>query len=201
MTSPTPAPGAQPPPMPFPSGAIRLAGSGLVLREWAEADLDVMAAVFDNPEVDRFTPLPSPFDHAAAVDRYTRARADRAAGQRLCLAITEASAADPEVPGGPPVGEVLVFHDKHFPGGAEMGYGIGTAYRGRGFASRSLRLMVDFAYGTLGFERVVLRIVQDNHASNAVAKATGFVPDGNEPIIEMTKGREHVLTTWVHQRV
>lgn len=193
MTSrafPTPPPA--PAPMALPDSPVRLAGLGLVLREWVRADLPAMREAFDNPEVARWTPLPSPFDHAAAVERLERAEEDRATGRRLCLAVTE--------DGGTPLGEVLVFPDAHHPGGAEVGYGINPAYRGRGLASRSVRLLTGYAYDTLGLERVVLRIDRDNDPSSAVARATGFVPDGAEPIVEVSKGREHHLVTWVHVR-
>ncbi|NUU19993.1 MAG: GNAT family N-acetyltransferase [Streptomycetaceae bacterium] len=187
-----PDPGGGSAPLSVPAAPVRLTGLGLVLREWTEADLAAMAEAFDDPEVDRWTPLPSPFDHAAAMDRLARATADRAAGRRLCLAVTE--------DGGTPLGEVLVFPDRHFPGGGEMGYGLSAKHRGRGLASRSIRLLTGFAYDTLGLDRLVLRIDRANEASSAVARATGFVPDGAEPLVEFSKGRRHDLVTWVHDR-
>ncbi|WTW92792.1 GNAT family N-acetyltransferase [Streptomycetaceae bacterium NBC_01309] len=176
--------------LPLPEVPVRLVGLGLVLREWVREDLAAMRDAFDNPEVERWTPLPSPFDDAAAADRLARAEADRVSGTRLCLAVTE--------DGGPALGEVLMFPDAHHPGGAELGYGINPKYRGRGLASRAVRLLTGFAYDTLGMTRVVLRIDHDNDASSAVARATGYVPDGAEPVVEMSKGREHRLVTWVH---
>ncbi|WP_436772354.1 GNAT family N-acetyltransferase [Yinghuangia sp. YIM S09857] len=187
-----PAPPAPPVPatLALPEAPVRLSGLGLVLREWVRGDLTAMREAFDDAEVDRWTPLPSPFDHAAAVDRLARAAEDRAAGRRLCLAVTE--------DGGPALGEVLVFPDAHAPGGVEVGYGINPRHRGRGLASRGVRLMTEFAYDTLRAHRVVLRIDVGNDASSAVARATGFVPDGAAPTTEMSKGRAHRLVTWVH---
>lgn len=180
-----------PPLPPFPPAPIRITGQGLVLRQWVADDLPAMIAAFDNPEVDRWTGLPSPFDGAAARERLARYAVDQAAGQRLCLAITE--------PGRDvPMGEVLLFRDHARATGGEIGYSVGRAFRGRGFASRSVRLLTGFAYDVVGMDRLVLRIDPGNAASEAVAAATGYAPDGAEPAATTTKGRDHLLVTWVH---
>jgi hypothetical protein len=67
---------------------VRLAGVEIVLREWTDDDLPTMVELFDEPDVDRFTPLASPFDFAAATQYLGRARRNRAAGQACQLAIT-----------------------------------------------------------------------------------------------------------------
>jgi hypothetical protein len=67
---------------------IQLAGLGLILREWADGDLPVMVELFDDPQVDHWTPLRSPFDLIAVHAYLDKARQDRAAGRRLQLAIT-----------------------------------------------------------------------------------------------------------------
>jgi hypothetical protein len=46
--------------LPFPE-RIELAGQGLVLRDWTEADLAAMPGLFDHPDVAYWTPLSSPF--------------------------------------------------------------------------------------------------------------------------------------------
>jgi hypothetical protein len=46
--------------LPFPE-RIELAGQGLVLRDWTEADLAAMPRLFDHPDVAYWTPLSSPF--------------------------------------------------------------------------------------------------------------------------------------------
>ncbi|MFD6556348.1 GNAT family N-acetyltransferase, partial [Streptomyces sp. NPDC058398] len=72
------------------------------------------------------------------------------------------------------------------------------AYRGRGLATRAVRLVADFAHRRVGGRRVVLCIEDGNTASEAVAKATGFVLTDDEPVVRTAKGRDVVLRTWNH---
>lgn len=74
-------------PATFPT-AIRLAGHGLILREWTDEHIPVMADLFDDPDVTRFTPLRAPFDRTAARTYLDTARENRAADRRIQLAIT-----------------------------------------------------------------------------------------------------------------
>jgi Acetyltransferase (GNAT) domain len=80
---------------------ITITGLGLTLREWTDADIPAMAELFDDPDVDRFTPLRAPFDLAAARAYLQTARQTRAEGGRLQLAIT--------TDGHTPQGEILLF--------------------------------------------------------------------------------------------
>ncbi|MER6188292.1 hypothetical protein [Streptomyces sp. NPDC001652] len=45
-----------------------------MLREWAESDLSALVELYDDPEIDRWTPVPSPFDSRAAREYLTKAR-------------------------------------------------------------------------------------------------------------------------------
>jgi RimJ/RimL family protein N-acetyltransferase len=60
----------------------------------------------------------------------------------------------------------------------EVSYWVFPAYRGRGLASRALRLLVPWATDNLGVERFRLEIEHDNVASIRVATHAGFVPVG-----------------------
>ncbi|MGQ4516451.1 GNAT family N-acetyltransferase [Streptomyces sp. DW26H14] len=181
-----PGPGLppSPPPLPGPGVAVRIVGEGLVLREWSAADVPAMTRLFDDPDVARFTPLPSPFDEAAARAYLDRAAESRALGRRVQLAITTDGLA--------PLGEILFFTTADDPFALELGYTVGPRHRGQRLATRSVRLATAYAYGTLRAGRVVLRIVADNAPSRAVARATGFHPTDAPPI---TRGGTP-LDTW-----
>lgn len=136
---------------------------GLVLREWRREDVAAMVALFDDAEVDRWTPLPSPFDETVALGYFERARTARDAG-RWQLAIT--------VDGAAPLGEVLLFPTQS-ERVCELGYAVGAAFRGRSLAARALRALLPLA-ASMGYSEAQLTIAVGNEPSNGVARAAGF---------------------------
>lgn len=59
-----------------------------------------------------------------------------------------------------------------------IGYVVHPAFRGRGFTTRALQLLVPWAFGPGGFTRLELGAKAGNVASQRVALAAGFEPDG-----------------------
>jgi len=55
-----------------------------------------------------------------------------------------------------------------------VAYGVLTRYRGRGLASRGVRLAARYAFETFGWARLEIRANAQNLASLAVAKKAGF---------------------------
>ncbi|MEU8844484.1 GNAT family N-acetyltransferase [Streptomyces roseus] len=164
---------------------MELTGEGLVLRDWTEADLTAMPALFDDPDVAYWTPIVSPFDEAAGRARLERDRRMRAEGTVVLLAIT--------VDGGEPLGEVML---RRAPEGTELGYAVGPAHRGRGLAARAVRVMAAYAFEQLDVDRVILELEAENAASVAVAVKAGFSLL-DVPLIEgEEKGRPYTLQTW-----
>ncbi|MPY33908.1 GNAT family N-acetyltransferase [Streptomyces adustus] len=172
------------PTSPFPD-RIELTGEGLVLRDWTEADVAAMPALFDHPDIAYWTPLVSPFDEAAARARLDRDRQLRAEGSVMLLAIT--------LDGGAPLGEVML---RRAPEGTEIGYAVGPAHRGQGLAARAVRVMAAYAFEQLGARQVILELEAENAASVAVATRTGFELLDVPLIKGEEKGRPFVLQTW-----
>ncbi|MEU7096905.1 GNAT family N-acetyltransferase [Streptomyces longwoodensis] len=169
---------------PFPE-RIRLTGEGLVLRDWTEADVPAMPALFDHPDIAYWTPIVSPFDEEAAWARLDRDRRLRADGTAMLLAVT--------LDGGAPLGEVML---RRAPEGTELGYAIGPAHRGQALAVRAVRVMAAYAFEELGAERVVLELEAENAASVAVATKAGFRLLDVPLITGEEKGRPFALQTW-----
>jgi RimJ/RimL family protein N-acetyltransferase len=167
-------------------GPVLVARDGLVLREWRASDVPVMVELFDTAEIDRWTPLPSPFDEAAASAYVERAHRARAEGT-LQLAITE--------DGERPLGEVLVF-----PGGTErtveIAYAVGADHRGRGLAVRSVLAVLDLA-AAAGATMARATIAVDNPPGERVALAADF-RRGDVPLVDRSrKGYRLTVATWV----
>jgi RimJ/RimL family protein N-acetyltransferase len=175
-------------PLAAPSYPLVLRGPGVVLREWRSADAPLMVELFDDVEIRRWTPMPSPFDLVAARAYLDSAREARQAGRRVQLAITEQ--------GARPCGEVLLFSIDHERSEGELGYVLGAAYRGRGLASGALRVLVAYARDELRLRRLVLRIDPRNAASVRVAQRTGFTLTDEPPVPQTVPGGRANLRTW-----
>jgi RimJ/RimL family protein N-acetyltransferase len=59
-------------------------------------------------------------------------------------------------------------------GRGEVGYWLGGRARGRGHATRAVRLICTWGFETLGLERIELQAAVDNPASQRVAERAGF---------------------------
>ena len=167
--------------MTTPDAPVRLVGDGLVLREWEERDLPVMVELLDDPEVARWTPLPTPFTPEEARGRLERSRRR----DPLQLAVT--------TDGDEPMGEVMLMSTGH------LGYVLGPRHRGKGLAAGAVVLLRDHAHD-VGHDVVRLEISAGNEASERLARRTGFhvVPGVTEVVVQ--KGRTHRLRTWEHRR-
>ncbi len=171
--------------LPFP---ISLSGEGVQLREWRSEDLDDLVELLDEPDIARWTPMPSPFDLEAGIAYLKRAHQGRTRGQRIQLAITQ--------DGGKPMGEVLLFGVDAGLREAELGYLVGAPFRRRGLASAALTVLSGYAHGTLGLSRLLLRIDPGNSASTAVARRCGYRLTGEPPILQEGPYGPSSLDTW-----
>jgi RimJ/RimL family protein N-acetyltransferase len=168
-----------------PAEPLVIRAEGLVLREWTRQDVPAMVALLDDDDVDRWTPLPSPFDETVAQGYFERACRGRNAGTWQ-LAITE--------DGVEPEGEVLLFPTEK-DGVCELGYVVGPLFRGRALATRAVRALLPLA-ASLGYREAKLTIAVGNEPSNRVARAAGFRRT-DEPLQRCErKGYVLEMATW-----
>ncbi|HET6484082.1 MAG TPA: GNAT family N-acetyltransferase [Actinoplanes sp.] len=171
--------------LPYP---LTLTGDGITLREWRSEDLDDLVPMLDEPEIARWTPMPSPFDLEAGIAYLKRSYQGRVNGSRIQLAIT--------TDGGRPLGEVLLFGVDLGLKEAELGYLVDVRERRRGRASGALALLSAYAQGTLHLSRLLLRIDARNTGSTAVARRCGYRLTGEPPILQEGPYGSSRLDTW-----
>jgi len=77
-----------------------------------------------------------------------------------------------------------------------LGYGLDFALEGRGYMSESLRVLLPFAFGELGFHRVMAGYLPTNERSGRLLRRLGFAVDGYARDYLYLNGewRDHVLT-------
>lgn len=149
--------------LPLTDGVVRLRLPG-------EADVASLVAICDDPDVARFTPsIPSPYGELDALAWLAVQASDVASGRALHLAVDD-------VARGEHVGTVSLFGFGR--GSAEVGYLVRPEARGRGVATRAVRLLAAHAHATLGIERLTLLAVVANWPSRLVAIRAGFREEG-----------------------
>jgi len=154
-----------PPDPPLPDGE-------LLLRPSRDSDTHAIRAVYSEGDIRSWMgwagELPDEAEAQANIARAARAWEE---GTWAVFLIVEA--ATDEVIGG----VNLRFGDYDI---AEISYFLSAPNRGHGFATRAVRLVVQWAFDELGIERIELRVHPANTASCRVAERAGFIREGIE---------------------
>ena len=153
---------------------MRLEDAEVLLRPFAEDDVAALAEAHQNdPEIDRWTRIPSPYTEADALEFLTTT-------EERAFAIFDG-----------PTGELLggIGARVHDEGVVEIGYWVRASTRGRGVATRALRLVASWAFEELGAGRLQLVTEPANRASQRVAEKAGFTREGTLRSLLEFKGR------------
>ena len=128
------------------------------------------AGLIGDADTRRFTRVPSeppPGFAATWLGRYLDGWRE---GSRAGFAI--------ETPDGEFLGLGMFVHIDWEGRQAEIGYVVGPAVRGRGVATRALRLLTEWGFSELGLERIELWIDVTNPGSERVAERAGYIREG-----------------------
>lgn len=175
---------------------MRLETERLVLREWRDDDKALYAEIIADPVVRRFFPTLGTYaDADAGIERARQRLADigysflaverRADGQFMGM-LGMAPFRDElrlAIPGAPPV---------------EIGWQLGQAFWGQGYAPEGARAMLDFAWWRLRLPEVVAITYEGNLPSRRVMEKIGmsYDPRGDFQHPDVPEGhrlRPHVL--------
>ena len=160
--------------LPFPDAG--LTDGTLTLRRWRTDDLDALVAACQDPEIPRWTSVPSPYTDDTG--RWFLGRCDEwwDAGTDLPLAIVDTGGllgatgihrigADADAPGLDGLAD-------------EVGYWLAAGARGRGVVTRAVVLLTAWCFTTLDRPTLWLRAHPDNERSLADARRCGFRDTG-----------------------
>ncbi len=81
--------------------------------------------------------------------------------------------------GGRLIGVVTLTITNRAPGQAELGYRLGPAYWGQGYAAEAARGLVGFGFATLGLHRICAMCHPDNSGSRRVMEKIGMQYEGH----------------------
>ncbi|SJN28791.1 hypothetical protein FM104_06210 [Microbacterium esteraromaticum] len=150
---------------------ITLRTNRLVLSIPTEADADAITAACQDPEIPRWTTVPSPYTRDDAVD-FVHLVADWWADNAETV---WAVRRDGQLAGMVGLHRIVA----HAHGGeAELGYWSAPAHRGAGVMTEASRAVIDWAFAELGLARLSWRAVVGNVASARTARALGFRYEG-----------------------
>jgi RimJ/RimL family protein N-acetyltransferase len=141
-------------------------GPDLVLRMPRPDDVDDIVAQCRDPEFQRWTRVPVPYNESDAQD-FVKRVADGWRANVAMFAIAHQ---------GRFSGSVDLRFDGI--GGAEVGFGLAPWARGKGVMTRALRLVLAWAFALPGVEVVYWRAQVGNSASRRVAGRCGFRMEG-----------------------
>jgi RimJ/RimL family protein N-acetyltransferase len=147
-----------------------LTGRGVTLRELAVADAPALLAMLTTEEVARFiSPPPTTVEGFERFIEWTHRQ--RAVGLYVCFAV---------VPEGMTTA-IGLFQVRSLEPGfatAEWGFALGSAFWGTGAFIEGARLVVDFAFDTIGVHRLEARAAVQNGRGNGALRKVGAVQEG-----------------------
>jgi ribosomal-protein-alanine N-acetyltransferase len=146
-------------------------GNDLVLlRPWQEADLPAIAEAGSDPYIPQITSVPAQYTAAAGAAWLQRQRDQLAQGRGCPMAIWARNSA--RVVGLATIARINWVHRR-----GDVGYWILPRHRGQGYARAAAALLPGIAR-EIGLVRIEALVEPANHASQAVCRAAGFVPEG-----------------------
>ena len=146
-----------------------LTDGGITLRPWRAGDWRAVFDACQDELIARFTPIPLPYTEDSARGFISMCHDAWATGRERPFAIADA---DTEA--------VLGSITRHAPSAhhVQFGYWVVPEARGRGVATRALRLIADWTINTTDLIRLDLYTHPENHASGRVALGAGFAREG-----------------------
>jgi RimJ/RimL family protein N-acetyltransferase len=180
------------------TGVVRLVAPTLsdgdvTVRPAREADIPAIVAACQDPEIPRWTRVPSPYTVEDARRFFAISATEQAAGEGMALAV--ADAADRLVG---TVGLTGIDGTR-----GEIGYWTAAQARGRGITTRAVVLLRDWAHASLGLREIDILAHRDNRPSQRVAERAGFTDTGQiRRVTAMPPGRQEgfKLYRWCSER-
>lgn len=153
-----------------PMEPVTLTTDRLELRTFIPGDTDEVYAACQDPEIQRWTTIPSPYARVDAEGFTGRIVHD---GWRDD---TEYSFAVRPRGGGPLLAAVALHHPRA--GAWEVGFWTAKEHRGHGYMTESVLAVARWAFTDLGCTRLEWRAEVGNTGSRTVAEKSGFTIEG-----------------------
>jgi RimJ/RimL family protein N-acetyltransferase len=165
--------------MPFPIETERL-----ILRHFQDSDLNAFMAYRNDPEVYRYQGWKTPYflEYATEFIAEMKAAVPGTEGKWFQSALERKQ-------DGAVLGDVAFFPMRNKPRQAYVGFTLARPYWSQGYASESMRALIDYLFGELSFHRLVAECDADNVNSYRLMERLGF-----------RREAQHVESYWLGDR-
>ena len=158
----------------WPSEVPTLSHGLITLRPLNESDIPEIYISCQDPVIPKFTRVP--FDYTMAhAEFFVREKTPKSLAEKteLAFAIEFGNGADRKFAG------VISFHSMDLPDlVAELGYWIRSDARGKGIGTTAARMLTNFGFESMGFERIEALVDVENLASKKLLLAAGYDLEG-----------------------
>lgn len=155
----------------LPDRVPTILGSRVVLRAWADGDVDVVVRAGTDPHITGTTSVTPHGTKGDALAFVVRQRGRLRDGFGYSFAIADTST-------GEAVGMIGLWVRDLPDGRASIGYWVDPARRGRGYATDALTTLSEWALGHEEVHRLQLAVEPWNEGSWRAAQACGFAREG-----------------------
>lgn len=161
-----------------------LSDGAIVLRVPTLDDVDWITEGCQDPDVSRFTGVPSPYEPDHAREWIGGQQDGRANGEAIHFVVTAAS-------DGEPLGSVGLMRIAWDSLRGEIGYWIAPWGRRRGAATSAVRLLARYGFDVVDLARIEVIPYVDNPASQRVAERAGCTREGVLRSYFLAHGERH----------
>jgi len=158
----------------WPSEVPTLTYGTLTLRPSRESDIESIYQACQDPLISHFTTVPANYtlEHAQSFVRELDPEGLQSK-REIRFIIESSQGASPGLAG------VISFHSLNFNNKvAEIGYWIAKEYRGKSIGTNAVKVLTNFGFETMGWNRIEAMIDHDNEASKKVVSRAGYEHEG-----------------------
>ena len=155
---------------------VALTTGRLILKELEPEDIDTVTAICQDPGIQKWTMIPSPYTRADAEAFITViGPAGRAAGTDAVFGLYHATTGD--LLGAVGLHGITPADGRHT-AFAEVGYWLAPPARGHGYITEAVRAVCRWAFAQLELDRIEWAAFVPNEESRQVALRAGFTIEG-----------------------
>ena len=158
----------------WPSEVPTLTRGTLTLRPSQESDIESIYQACKDPLISHFTTVPANYTLEHAQSFVRQLDPEGLQSKREIRFIIESN--KDVTPG---LAGVISFHSPNFNNKvAEIGYWIAKEHRGKSIGTTAVKVLTNFGFETMGWNRIEAMIDHDNEASKKVVTRAGYEHEG-----------------------